>query len=61
LPKLHTIGHPLATVQGGRQTGFKVRKNPTNSAFQALKTLLAYRLLPLSQPPQAGTIAEGTS
>jgi hypothetical protein len=48
-------------VQGGRQTGFDVRKSPTNRAFQPLETLLAYRLLPLSQPPQAGTIAEETA
>src|SRR5260370_42442597 len=31
------------------RTGLDLRKNPTNRAFQALKTLLAYRLLPPSQ------------
>jgi hypothetical protein len=40
--------HPPALVQGGRQTGFDLRKSSTNQAFQALENRLAYRLLPRS-------------
>jgi hypothetical protein len=43
--KLHTINYLAAPVQGGRQTGFDLRKSSTNQAFQALENRLAYRLL----------------
>jgi hypothetical protein len=47
-PKLHTINHPPAPVQGGRQTAFDLHKSSTNRAFQGFGNRLAYRLLPRS-------------
>src|SRR6266567_4734259 len=46
------IAYNLASVRTCARwlwTGLDLRKNPTNRAFQALKTLLAYRLLPSFQ------------
>src|SRR4030081_907143 len=52
---------PLRTCARWLRTGLDLRKNQTNRAFQALKTLLAYSLLPSFQAPSCRHHRDGNS